>query len=101
MKKITLTLSMLALLTISKAQTIQIKLDSVQSVQLVAAVTCRTDTITVISIIDNGSSVTVNLYTGEGYIQNLILWSGASYISNENWSNSMIIARIEQLLNIH
>jgi hypothetical protein len=105
MKKSIITLSLIVISICGFSQKIGIKLASTQTLVATPAVTAPTDSVAVQNIIDNGSSVQVDLrYYKSGSSpcgRALILWEGQAYKDNESWTNTMVIDRIKVLLGIH
>lgn len=91
--------------SICSAQTLSIKLATPKVITIVPAVTITTDSIIVNQITDNGTSVTalVHFYVSGGGIgsdrtKELILWEGAEYVTNKDYTKTQLKARIKTLL---
>jgi hypothetical protein len=98
MKKIIITSLIIAASLTGFSQKIGLKFTK-QNVTVVPATIINTDTIAVNSIIDNGSSVILIITVGSRG-QDLLLWSGADYTENANWSNETILAALKKAFNI-
>lgn len=100
-----LTIILFAISSFAFAQPVGIKMNPAQTFTVVPLKTAVFDSIFA-SVTDNGVSVYVDLDFFKPsskdifYGKRLVLWSGAEYTKNQNWTNATVLARIKELLNI-
>lgn len=104
MKKLFFTLAIVTASLCSYGQRINAKLKSKQSFVVVPAVTVTSDSMTVASIVDDGSTITAHIVfygdLNKPAPMTLVLWQGAEYAENQTWTRAGVLSRIKFLLNI-
>lgn len=91
--------------SICSAQILGVKLNTPKVITIVPAVIITADSIIVNQITDNGTSVIalVHFYVAGGGMgsertKELILWEGAEYITNKDYTKTQLKARIKTIL---
>lgn len=98
-------LTLLVLISAScSAQVLTIKLANPKTFNTANAINVTTDSITISNIKDSGIDVQVDVYFYEPgntpfpKTEHIVLWTGSTYITNQNWTKPSVKAAVKTYL---